>query len=108
MKPALWTVEFATELDSGGGVAVFMPDRIVGGDANYYYNGRIVIENGILTGEIEVRQFGAKLTSVFGPLQAFNLNISGNYKEPIMILNGYLVNNPDAKITITCTKRVDL
>lgn len=108
MNPSLWTVEFSTELSSGGGVIIFLPGRILGGDATYYYDGTVIIEGESITCEVEVKAFRGEPASVFGPLQALRIRALGKYKEPIMILDGHLIADPNKKVTITCTKRFDL
>ena len=108
MNSSFWTVEFSTELSSGGGVVIFLAGRIFGGDATYYYSGTVNFEGDLIICEIEVKAFRGELASVFGPSQTLHIKASGNYKEPIMILNGYLVADPSKKVTITCTKRFDL
>jgi len=108
MNPSFWTVEFSTELSSGGGVIIFLSGRILGGDATYYYNGTVLKEGETITCNIDVRAFREGPPSVFGQQQSMRITASGKYKEPIMILDGHLITDPNKKITITCTKRFDL
>lgn len=109
MIEALWTVEFASNLQMfGRGVVVFESERVFGGDASFYYLGDYKITNGEIKGCIEITNYGGVPSSVVGPGEKIRLNISGKLKLPIMELQGCRVDHPNIIISIRCTKRAEL
>ena len=60
-----------------------------------------------MNASLRVRRFNAGLVSVFGPLEAFELQLSGTVSEPKMIMSGRMVDQPALKIAIICTNRDD-
>lgn len=102
----LWTVEFRSSIgNTGYGTVVFDGRKAMGGTAGYYYFGGYQVEGNILTASLSVRRFNAQLVSVFGPLDAFELQLSGTVGEPKMIMSGRLHDQPALKIAIVCTKQ---
>jgi hypothetical protein len=109
MLEALWSVEFVSNLKMfGAGVVVLETGRVFGGDSAYYYLGTCQVKNDIFKAEIKVIHYAGQAFSIFGPLDKFNLKLSGKIQEPIMELRGFLVENPQMKILIRLTKRADL
>jgi hypothetical protein len=54
----LWTVSFQSNFQTfGTGVAVFMHDRILGGDSNYYYDGKVNLQGNMVEARIKVVRF---------------------------------------------------
>ncbi len=108
MLEGLWTVEFRSSVGSTGyGTVVFQGKKAMGGTAGYYYFGDYDVEGDVLSGSLRVRRFNPGLVSVFGPLEAFELELSGTVSEPRMILSGRMVDRPALKIAIVFTKRED-
>lgn len=109
MLEALWSVEFVSNLQSvGAGVAVFETGRVFGGDSQYYYLGTFRIVGGVIHAELEINHYAGSPSSVFGPLQKFNIKLQGEPTDPVMVLRGHLVQNPALQIYIRLTKRADL
>jgi len=108
MLEALWTIEFGSYEAFGAGVVVFETGRIFGGDNQYYYIGNYDVKNDTVEGEVEVTHYSGPGYSVFGRLQKFHLKLSGKLQEPIMELQGFLIESPDKKIWVRCTKRAEL
>lgn len=107
----LWTVEFVSNFGTlGYGVAVFVSNRILGGDNQYFYVGDVSVsaENMSATADIKVTLFNKVFGSIFGDIDTFNLKVSGKIEEPKIELKGYMIENPNLKITIKCSKRSDL
>lgn len=109
IKPSLWTVNFISNKGiDGAGVVTLLPGKISGGDGAYYYFGDLNFENGIGTVEISIEHYFGPTIAIFGNLKSFKLKISGQYQEPVMELDGHLVENPNMKISIKCVKRAEL
>jgi hypothetical protein len=108
MLEGLWTVEFRSSIgNTGYGTVVFDGKKAMGGTAGYYYFGDYEVEGNELSASLRVRRFNAGQVSVFGPLEAFELELSGTVTEPKMIMSGRMVDQPAHKIAIVCTKRED-
>jgi T3SS negative regulator,GrlR len=108
MLEGLWTVEFRSSIgNTGYGTVTFDGKKARGGTAGYYYLGDYQIEGNILNVSLHVRRFNAGLVSVFGPLEAFEVQLTGTVSEPRMIMSGRMRDQPALKIAIVCTKRED-
>lgn len=101
----LWTVSFQSNFQTfGTGVVVFIGDRILGGDAFYYYNGTVKIEGDKVDANIKIVRFNKAGMAIFGDLDSFSLKVFGDISDPRMELRGNMVEQPNMKITITCQK----
>lgn len=101
----LWTVFFQSNFQTFGfGVAVFVGDRILGGDAAYYYDGNVKVQDNRAEASIKVVRFHRTGMAIFGDLNSFNLKVSGDITVPNMEFHGYMVEQPSMKITIKATK----
>ena len=106
MIEGLWTVEFRSSIGGTGyGTVVFDGSRAMGGSAGYYYYGKYEIEGDVITGSLQVRRYNDSLVSVFGPLEEFELQLSGQVNESRMVLSGRVADRPAAKIVVVCTRR---
>ncbi|WP_084517659.1 GrlR family regulatory protein [Desulfatiglans anilini] len=101
----LWTVSFQSNFQSfGAGVAVFSQNQILGGDSSYYYNGNATIKDNKVESKIHIVRFNKMGTSIFGNLDSFYLNVTGNISIPTMQLSGCMIEQPTMKITLQCNK----
>ncbi len=108
MLEGLWTVEFRSSIgNTGYGTVVFDGKKAMGGTAGYYYFGDYQVEGDTLNASLRVHRFNAGMVSVFGPLEAFELQLSGTIGEPKMTMSGRMADQPALKIAIICTKRED-
>lgn len=97
----LWTVSFHSNFQTfGTGVAVFINDRILGGDTAYYYDGNVKVQDNRAEASIRVVRFNKAGMAIFGDLDSFNLKVSGDIAVPNMELHGNMVEQPNMKITI--------
>jgi autotransporter translocation and assembly factor TamB len=101
----LWSVFFQSNFQTlGSGVIVFTGDRILGGDAAYYYDGHVEIQGNKADAKVKIVRFNPAGMSIFGNLASFNLAVSGTITAPDMEFHGYMVEQPNMKITIKCKK----
>jgi hypothetical protein len=108
MLAGLWTVEFRSSIGSTGyGTVTFDDRKARGGTAGYYYVGNYEIEKGVMHVLLRVRRFNTGVVSVFGPLEDFEVQLSGAVAEPKMIMSGRVVDRPTLKVAIVCVKRED-
>jgi hypothetical protein len=97
----LWTVSFQSNFQTfGTGVAVFIHDRILGGDTFYYYDGNVKVQDNRAEASIRVVRFNKAGMAIFGNLDSFNLKVSGDIAASDIELHGNMVEQPNMKITI--------
>jgi T3SS negative regulator,GrlR len=113
MIEGLWSVKFmSNNRDYGAGVVVFETSRVFGGDSNFIYLGHYgTIRDGVLTGTIEVRQYGFSNFSIFGPVPwgtSFTLEFSGEIGEDRIEGEGFVRESPDRRAAFVFEKQADL
>ncbi len=98
----LWKVFFQSNFQTiGSGVAVFLNDRILGGDSSYYYDGSVKIQGNKAEANINIVRFNkGGMPSIFGNLDSFSLMVSGDIGATDIELHGNMVQQPNMKITI--------
>jgi|SRR5208283_745322 len=104
----LWTVEFGSSNgEFGGGAAVFLDGRILGGDGLYYYIGEYALEGKSLVATIRVSPFIEGAKSVFKTVgQDLTLKLVGAItSETSAIAQGHVEGKPDMKFGAKLTKR---
>lgn len=105
----LWTVSFQSNFQTfGTGVVVFTQDRVLGGDSFYYYEGDAKVQGNRAEATIKVVRFNKAGMAIFGNLDSFNLKVSGDIASPEMELHGNMLEQPNMKITIRCTKIISI
>ena len=108
MLDGLWTVEFLGPFSMyGTGVLGIHEDRVLGGDAGYYYCGTCKQDNGNIKGELEVRRFERNSVSVFGDREEFSLTFSGEASDNEFSAIGSLVGTPGQEVTVRGKKKED-
>lgn len=100
----LWTMEFATHLGRGSGVAYFHDGLIHGGDDLYYYVGRYGQDSTGIRGVIEVRQYNSAGSSVFGPIRSFALGLTGAVRGDLIMAQGTLDGPHHQSVTLKLTR----
>lgn len=111
MLEALWSAEFSSNQGNiGAGIAVFETGRVLGGDGGFMYVGNYRVENGTAHAELKVTKYSdiGNIQSIFGPLNQFNLTVSGPANSQSMVLKGHMIENPSFQITIKAVRRVEL
>ena len=92
----------------GDGLAVFDNGNIHGGDNRYLYRGHYTVEGNSLTAKIQVSHYRGKLESLFGPLNKYELTLSGNAREERFEMSGHVCGWSERQITIKGQKQADL
>lgn len=92
----------------GDGLAVVDTGRIHGGDYRYLYRGHYKVEGNSLRAKIQVSYYRGKCESVFGPVDKFDLTLSGNAAEGTFKVSGNIFGQSQMKITIEGQKQADL
>lgn len=73
----LWTLYFRSGF-FGTGVAVLRDNRVLGGDTYYYYDGNFTLKDNIVEAIIKIVRFNLTGVGVFGNMDSFNLDVSGD------------------------------
>ncbi len=110
MYDGLWTVEFNSMMNRyGRGILVINQNRLLGGDAGYYYVGTCNVNGSNIEGKVNIIRYDRNSVSVFGDIDHFELTFSGQIKdENLFDAIGIIANNPQTQIRIVGTKKEDL
>jgi hypothetical protein len=90
------------------GLAVFDNGNIHGGDNRYLYRGHYTIEGNSLTAKLQVSYYRGKFESLFGPVDKFELTLSGDAGEDRFKMSGHIFGWSERQITIEGQKQADL
>lgn len=90
------------------GLAVFDNGNIHGGDNRYLYRGHYIVEGKSLTAKIQVSYYRGKLESLFGPVDKYDLTLSGDAGEDRFKMSGHIFGWSERQITIEGQKQADL
>lgn len=103
-----WTVKFrnlAANNADGAGVVSLVNNQFFGGDSNYYYIGHYTVRDNVLDATVEINHFSGRPSAIFGNSPYAKIKLSGYLQEPLMKLDGHLVDNPSVRIEVVCTKQ---
>jgi hypothetical protein len=102
MLPGIYSVQFQSSLGAFGlGIAVFDNGKINGGDLSYLYKGTYNIDEKAIKAEVFVSQYRDIQESVFGPLNNFTLNLTGDASDDRFNATGSITGQPQLNITVT-------
>ncbi len=106
MIEGLFAVQFTANMGNfGRGIVVFTPDgKVYGGDADYFYKGVLQQNGDEVSGQISVANHSGTPSSVFGPVNSFNLRVSGRATGSQFVLTGEVVEMPGMRLNINCRK----
>ena len=103
----LWTIKFISGTQNmGAGVIVIVDNMILGGDSQYFYAGPASVVNDVVNADIAVKVH-TKIQgcqSIFGPIDAFNLMLTGKINPAGMVLQGRVKELSGGAITVLCTR----
>jgi len=109
MIEGLWIVQYEGMAGNGGGVAVFIKGKILGGDTGYTYVGDYKASNAAVSAQVSVKNFLAGVPSVLGITGDFDLDIEGSIEGSVIKATGRLPKDKHAAgIALKLTKRADL
>lgn len=109
MKSGIYYVIFTNRSGIfGDGLAVFDNGNIHGGDNRYLYRGHYTIEGNSLTAKIQVSHYRGKFESLFGPVNKFELTLSGDAGEDRFKMSGHVFGWSERELTIEGQKQADL
>lgn len=101
MKEGIYHVRFsASTHDAGEGLVVIKQGALNGGDAGYLYTGTFEPSGEHMTCALHVKRWNSAHTSVFGPLNDFDLQLSGQFSADGFTVSGGMSANPGMTIQI--------
>lgn len=103
MKQGVYHVRFvSTGRDVGEGIAVIKGGAVNGGDHGYVYTGEIAEANNRVAVQLHIKRWNKAVTSVFGPLEQFDLTLAGAPDDAIkgFRVEGNITGSPNHKISI--------
>ena len=103
----IWTARFISgQKNFGAGIIIIKNTQIIGGDAQYYYSGKLSLFQEIINTEIKVKIHtripGGQ--SIFGSLDSFSISLSGKASSSELTLIGTLDGSPAESITVVCSR----
>jgi hypothetical protein len=102
MQDGIYHVRFSSSLGgSGEGLAVIKHGTVNGGDLGYVYVGSLAVSGNALTGRLNIRRWNQGVVSVLGPLENFELQLSGQSAGPhAFAVSGGIPSYPGLSINI--------
>ncbi|MDQ8200679.1 hypothetical protein QEH56_21105 [Pelagicoccus enzymogenes] len=104
MKNGIYHVNFRSGSQTfGEGLVVIKDNTVNGGDVGYLYSGIIEHSSNGVSSELLVRKWNPQVTSVFGPINEFTLNLEGSFdaNASTFSVNGTAQEIAGATITIS-------
>lgn len=109
MNNGIYSVSFQTPTGAAGaGLVVVLDGAVHGGDAGFVYRGRFEIGAGQLRGKLAVTRWSAAVESVFGPINHFDLQVSGSTSGDAFSVSAVIPQAPDRQMVITGQRVADL
>jgi hypothetical protein len=108
MVEGLWIVQYVGLQGHGGGVAVFVNGKVLGGDTGYTYVGAYTVQDNMLAARVRVSNFLPDVPNVLGLQGDFDLAIAAPAAENVMQGTASLVGRPGAGIAVKLTKKANL
>lgn len=103
MKAGIYHVKLRSSQQSHGeGLAVIKDGSINGGDQGFLYLGSFIVDGVNVVAQVKVKKWSSALTSVFGNLAEFDLDVRGSFTADFgsFSIAGSMVQAPAMKITI--------
>jgi hypothetical protein len=108
MIEGLWVVQYEGLQGNGGGVAVFVNGKILGGDTGYTYEGTYRVQGNMLTATVHVSNFLPNIPNVLGVVGDFDLQIQAPVTSNIIQGAMSLVGRPGVSVAVRLTKKSSL
>jgi hypothetical protein len=108
MIDGLWIVQYEGLQGNGGGVAVFINGKILGGDTGYTYEGKYELRDETLTALVHVSNFLPNIPNVLGVVGDFDLQIQAPVRGGVIQGAMSLVGRPGVSIAVRLTKKSGL
>jgi hypothetical protein len=108
MIEGLWIVQYEGLQGNGGGVAVFINGKILGGDTGYTYEGKYEVQDDTLTALVHVSNFLPSIPNVLGVVGDFDLQIQAPLRGGVIQGAMSLVGRPGISVAVRLTKKSGL
>lgn len=108
MIEGFWIVQFQGIQGNGGGVALFVKGRILGGDGAYLYEGTYELRQNLVKARARIRNFLPGVPNVLGVTGDFDLLIEGTLERNIITGTATPAKGSPAGIVVKLTKHADL
>jgi hypothetical protein len=102
MIDGIYHVRFSSSTqDFGEGLATIKDGSVNGGDNGYLYQGRVSSAASGISGKLLVKRWNPSVTSVFGNMQQFELDLSGSQSaDRTFQVSGNVAGQSNLKINI--------
>ena len=101
MQNGIFHVRFTSSLGGfGEGLLVLKQGSVNGGDSGYLYTGYFSVDGDNVAGRLNIRRWKYGHVSVFGPLEDFNLQLTGKANNNEFNLSGGIAGQAVPTISI--------
>lgn len=107
MVQGLWIVQYEGIQGGGGGVAVFVNGKVLGGDMGYTYVGSYSEQDGGILAHVRVSNFLPGIPNVLGLNRDFDLQIKAPLTGNTIQGSASVVGHPGA-VAVKLTKKAGL
>ena len=102
MIDGIYHVRFSSSTqDFGEGLVTFKDGSVNGGDQGYLYQGKVGSSKNEISGKLLIKRWNSSVTSVFGNMQQFELELAGlQSSDRSFQISGNVAGQPNLKISI--------
>lgn len=113
--PGLYLAEFSAPHFSGatinlgqGWVALLPSGQVRGSDGGYHYEGRYLVQENVISAELQVRRHDVSIESIFGDVENFQLKLRGEVSGPTIYLEGSKDENSAERIHVALKRQLTM
>ncbi len=109
MLDGFYSATVTTNLNTQGScVVTLLNEQVWGGDSAYIFIGAYTFVNGIFESKIHCKREQVNAVLIFGDTEEYSIigsgKPNGNFQEFVLI--GYVLENPEMKLSVQLTRRV--
>ena len=108
MIEGLWIVQYEGLQGNGGGGAVFVNGKVLGGDTGYTYEGTYTLQGNTVTARVHVSNFLPNVPNVLGVVGDFDLEIKAPVTDNVIRGTAGLVGRAGMSVALRLTKKSSL
>lgn len=104
MVEGFWIVQYEGTKNNGGGVAVFIKNRVYGGDSGSTYTGTYQENGKTLKARVRIHNYMPGVVSAIGIEGDYDLEVTGTIEDNIINASGSPVGQKAAGLLLKLTK----
>jgi hypothetical protein len=100
MQNGIYWLEFQSLGYAGFGLIVVKDGSLNGGDSGYFYAGKYSLEENVVSIRVRVTRHNPAWITVFGPVEQFDLELSGEASPNQFVVSGKMPTMPNLTIRV--------